>query len=138
MRTVADGAKVQVDVKGSDLFGDESPPAVDSVFDHLDKLAHALRTGDDAEITAAITKLADDTKRMVNVQADVGARTNRVETARSVASDSILSLTNSLSEVENTDLAKATLDLSLQQVAYQAALGATARVLQPSLLEFLR
>ena len=40
--------------------------------------------------------------------------------------------------MENTDLAKATVDLQLQQVAYQAALAATARVIQPSLQDFLR
>ena len=43
-----------------------------------------------------------------------------------------------LSDIENTDLAKATVDLQLQEVAYQAALAATARVMQPSLLDFLR
>ena len=46
--------------------------------------------------------------------------------------------TSALSEVENTDLAKAIVDLQLQEVAYQAALAATARVMQPSLLDFLR
>jgi flagellar hook-associated protein 3 FlgL len=73
-----------------------------------------------------------------NAQADIGARTVRVETARSVANDATLTLSNALSSVENVDLAKATVDLGLREVAYQAALGATARVLQPSLLDFLR
>jgi flagellar hook-associated protein 3 FlgL len=45
---------------------------------------------------------------------------------------------NQLSEVEGVDLPAATVDLQLQEVAYQAALGATARALQPSLLDFLR
>jgi flagellar hook-associated protein 3 FlgL len=36
------------------------------------------------------------------------------------------------------DLAKATVDLQLQEVAYQAALATTGRVLQPTLLDFLR
>ena len=67
-----------------------------------------------------------------------GARQVRVENARAVATDAVLTLTNALSETENTDLAKATVELGLQEVAYQAALGATARVLQPSLLDFLR
>jgi flagellar hook-associated protein 3 FlgL len=46
--------------------------------------------------------------------------------------------TAALSEVENVDIAKAIVDLQMQEVAYQSALGATARVLQPSLLDFLR
>jgi flagellar hook-associated protein 3 FlgL len=30
------------------------------------------------------------------------------------------------------------MELKMQEVAYQAALGATSRVIQPSLLDFLR
>ncbi|MEO5710005.1 MAG: hypothetical protein ABIQ59_09290 [Nocardioidaceae bacterium] len=44
----------------------------------------------------------------------------------------------SSSERENVDIASATVDLPMQEVAYQAALGATPLVLQPSLLDFLR
>jgi flagellar hook-associated protein 3 FlgL len=52
--------------------------------------------------------------------------------------DAELSLQDSLSQVENVDMARAMVDLQMNEVAYQAALGATARVLQPSLLDFLR
>ncbi len=61
--------------------------------------------------------------------AEIGARTNRVEYALTAATDASLRLTSSLSEIENTDLVKATVDLQLQEVAYQAALGATSRVI---------
>ena len=40
--------------------------------------------------------------------------------------------------VKVTDLPAAVVDLQLQEVAYQAALGATAKALQPSLMDFLR
>ena len=36
------------------------------------------------------------------------------------------------------NLPKAATDLQIQQVSYQAALAATARVIQPSLVDFLR
>ncbi len=134
VRTVADGSTIRVDVEGPDAFG----TAPDSVFDHLAALSTALRAGDQTGITNAVGFLAADGTRITNVQADVGARTTRVEQARGAASDSHLRLTSSLSEIENTDLAKATVDLKLQEVAYQAALGATSRVMQPSLLDFLR
>ena len=75
---------------------------------------------------------------MTTAQADVGTRTVRIEKAKAAAEDADLSLSSRLSEVENTDLPKATVELQLQQVAYQAALAATAKVMQPSLLDFLR
>jgi flagellar hook-associated protein 3 FlgL len=41
-------------------------------------------------------------------------------------------------QVEGVDLPSALVDLQLQEMAYQAALGATAKALQPTLLDFLR
>ena len=102
------------------------------------ELATALRAGDAAGIAAASDKLDLDGKRIINAQAEIGARTNRVEYSLTAATDAHLRLTSSLSELENTDMVKATVDLQLQEVAYQAALGATSRVIQPSLLDFLR
>ena len=54
------------------------------------------------------------------------------------AKDTVFELTSSLSEIENVDLARATIDLKMQEVAYQAALASTARLVQPSLADFLR
>jgi flagellar hook-associated protein 3 FlgL len=134
VRTIADGARIRIDLEGPQVFGPEG----DSVFTHLTDLSDALRTGNSAAIQDAIATLKADSDRVSNAQADIGARTVRVENARSVANDASLTLSNALSNVENVDLAKATVDLGLREVAYQAALGATARVLQPSLLDFLR
>jgi flagellar hook-associated protein 3 FlgL len=133
-RTVGDGVKIRVDVEGPTAFG----PDADSLFSHLADLSTALRAGDAAGMATAIDRLSGDSARITDTQASVGARTARVEQAQQAAGDAELSLKNSLSEVENTDLAKATVDLKLQEVAYQAALAATARVMQPSLLDFLR
>jgi flagellar hook-associated protein 3 FlgL len=135
-RTVGDGVRVRVDCDARKAFGDDS--VNDSVFDHLADLSAALKSGDQVAIEASITKLDADGKRITNSQAEIGARTNSVENGQQIAADGVLTLKNALSELENVDLAKATVDLSLQQVAYQAALGATARVIQPSLLDFLR
>lgn len=43
-----------------------------------------------------------------------------------------------LAEVESVDLPGTLVEMQMQEVAYQAALGATAKVIQPSLLDFLR
>jgi len=43
-----------------------------------------------------------------------------------------------LSNVQDTDLMKTIMELTLEQTGYQAALQATASVMQPSLMDFLR
>lgn len=133
-RTVGDGVKISVNVDGQTAFG----PTGSSVFDHLAALSTALRSGNEAGITAGVGALAGDLERFTTTQAEVGTRQKRVEDAQQAAGDNELKLTGSLSSVENADLPKTIVDLQMQQVAYQAALGATARVMQPSLMDFLR
>jgi flagellar hook-associated protein 3 FlgL len=133
-RVVGDGTTVRVDVDGNTAFG----PAGSSVFDHLAALSTALRAGNQAGISASNSALEGDGDRITNTQAEVGSRQNRVQTAIQAASDTELRLRTTLSSVENADLPKTIVDLQMQQVAYQASLGATAKVIQPSLLDFLR
>lgn len=134
LRTIGEGVEVDVQMAGPAAFG----PNGDSVFDHLADLATALRSGDTTGMQAGLTQLGDDMKRVTSSLTDVGARTVRIEAAVQRADDTRLQVQGSLSEIENTDLPKAAMDLQLQEVAYQASLAATARVLQPSLVDFLR
>ncbi|MFL6025000.1 MAG: flagellar hook-associated protein FlgL [Marmoricola sp.] len=133
-RTVSAGITIRVDVDGQQAFG----PAGSSVFDHLDALSNALRAGDQAGISASITALDADRNQITTAQTDVGSRQVRVESAIQAASDNELKLSTSLSNVENADLPKTIVDLQMQQTAYQASLAATSRVMQHSLLDFLR
>ena len=76
--------------------------------------------------------------RIQNGLATIGARTNMLEATQS---RNLLSRDNrisSLNEIESIDLPKTLTDLKLQEVAYQASLAAAARVIQPSLMDFLR
>lgn len=133
-RTINDGTSIRVDLEGTTAFG----PTGNSVFDHLSDLSTALRAGDQVGIRAALGALDGDRDTISAAQADVGSRQNRVETAMQAAQDRQLALRTQLSEVENADLPKVVVDLKLQETAYQASLAATARVMQPSLLDFLR
>lgn len=133
-RLVAEGVTVDVSSSGTAAFGADG----DNVFDHLTALAAALRTNDTAGIQTGLTALAGDSDRLVTARADVGARTNQVTLAATRAGDTEVTLTNALAEIENADLPETMVALKMQEVAYQASLAATSRVLQPSLVDFLR
>lgn len=133
-RTIADGVSVRVDQDGASVFGSGS----NTVFDHLSALSTALRAGNGAAISTGIGQLNSDLDRMISVHAEVGTRYKRVDAANQTSADTELTLKASLSEVEDADLPKVVVDLQMQQAAYQASLAATARVQQPSLLDFLR
>jgi flagellar hook-associated protein 3 FlgL len=101
-------------------------------------MADSVRAGTVATTQTELTSLGTAMNRMTSALADVGTRTNRLDRAAQSAKDAVLELTSSLSEIENVDLARATMDLKMQEVAYQAALASTARLVQPSLADFLR
>lgn len=133
VRTVGAGTTVRVDISGPELFG--TGPT--QLFQVLADISSHMRT-DPALIKDDLTKLDAAMKNMMSQLSDVGARYSRVEQARQTADDRKLTISESLSEVESIDLPKTVMDLQMQEVAYQAALGATARAIQPSLMDFLR
>lgn len=134
VRTVGDGLDVRVDTDGAAVLG----PAGDSVLDHLAALADALRGGDTAAVRSATERITGDLDRMAAAHAEVGTRYQRLDAAQQTALDDTLRLKTALSDVEDADLPATVVDLQLAQTSYQAALSATSRVLQPSLLDFLR
>ena len=83
----------------------------------------------------ASTRCSTSSRR---ARAQVGARANRLETQQSRLKDLELNVEDLLSKTEDADMAKAMVDFSMQQSIYQSALQSGARVLQPSLLDFLR
>jgi flagellar hook-associated protein 3 FlgL len=133
-RTIAPGVKVQVNLTGDDVFG----PAGADLLTNLADLASQVRSGSSNSIDTAIDTLDTRTTTVKSRLADIGARTNRVDAMRDRNSADSISLRSNLSAVEDIDLPKALMDMQMQQVAYQAALQTTAKVIQPSLVEFLR
>jgi flagellar hook-associated protein 3 FlgL len=133
-RTVADGVTIRVDADAQATFGASG----DTVFDHLSALSDALNSGDQAGISTGIDNLNKDLDRLAMTHAEVGTRAKRVDEAVQAGADTELRLKSSLSDVENADLPQVIVDLQMQQTSYQAALAATARVMQPSLLDFLK
>ncbi|MDQ2755248.1 MAG: flagellar hook protein [Actinomycetota bacterium] len=133
-RAVSDGVRVRVDVDASSAFG----PAGSTVFDHLSDASAALRTGDMAGVQSALTSIQADFRRLTDARALAGSSYNRIDTANQAAGAHELQLKTSLSGVQDTDLPKAAVDLQMRTMAYQAALGATSKALQPSLMDYLR
>jgi flagellar hook-associated protein 3 FlgL len=70
--------------------------------------------------------------------ATIGARTNQLDHAEDVNTSQLQYLTSQLDDVQGVDPAKAYLEFTQQNVAYQAALQVTAKTVQATLLDFLR
>jgi flagellar hook-associated protein 3 FlgL len=132
-RTIAPGVRVQVNVNGDEVFG----PAGSDLFTLLGQIAQSVRT-DPGQLEAQTAALDARTKVVQTKLAEIGARYKRMETMKDRNDSTALTMKQQLSAVEDVDLPKAIMELQLQSVAYQTALSATARVIQPSLVDFLR
>jgi flagellar hook-associated protein 3 FlgL len=67
----------------------------------------------------------------------IGATQNRIDGILDRNLTEQLSLKTQMSSVEDVDLAETIVELETQETAYKATLGALARAVQPSLLDFL-
>ena len=134
LRPVAEGGVVQVNVSGPDVFG----PATNNAFKVLTDLAANIRSNVGAISPTSINDIDTALNRIQTGLATIGARTNQLETLQSRNGLSRDNRVSSLNEIESIDIAKTATDLKLQELAYQASLSAAARVIQPSLMDFLR
>jgi flagellar hook-associated protein 3 FlgL len=133
-RTVGANSKVRVDTTGPEAFGTGDT----QLFAVLQSISDNLRSGDSDALSASLKKLDTAGDLMKNTLSEVGARYNRVTQMKQSAQDRLLSVTSQLSDVEDVDLPKTIMEMQLQQTSYQAALAASAKVIQPSLIDFLR
>ena len=134
IRQISEGSSVQVNLTGPEVFG----PAGADAFKVLTDLAANIRTNPSAVTSVSLQNLDLASNRIQNALATVGARTNQLETIQSRNSINRDNRISSLNDIESIDIAKTTMELSLQELAYQSALAAAARVIQPSLMDFLR
>jgi flagellar hook-associated protein 3 FlgL len=135
-RTVGPNAKVRIEITGREAFGKDGDPT--ELFGVLSSLSQAIRNDDHAAMETGLNNLDSAHELLKSALSDVGARYNRVTQMKQSADDHLLSVSSQLSDIEDVDLPKAIMELQIQQTSYQAALAATARVIQPSLIDFLR
>jgi flagellar hook-associated protein 3 FlgL len=124
---------IEVGASGQAVFGAGST----SVFALLDDIA-ANATGDTTKLAGNLQDLDGRMSSVLRTLTEVGVRASRVTAGQTTADDRVMDLQTTLSGVRDIDLPKTILDLQLQSTSYQAALNATAKVLQPSLMDFLR
>lgn len=131
-RRIGDGTTVRVDTAGTAVFGSGGS----SVFAMIDSIVNDLQNG--VNVNPRINDVDAAIGTVRGAQADVGVRHAAALAAQDSLTSAAVSLENRRAGIEDKDLGKAVLDLQVQQTNYQAALAVTAKVLQPTLMDYLR
>lgn len=126
------GIKIPVNTEGKALFGDMLSDEGD-----IQKLITALETNDPAvgDMLNTVDKNIDN---FLSARALIGAKQNRVELMEDRLSQQEVFSTRILSDNEDIDMEKAIIELTTQESIHRAALSVGARIIQPSLTDFLR
>jgi flagellar hook-associated protein 3 FlgL len=135
MRQVGPGVELELGIRATEFLGDGSDGKLLQV---LRDVSTHLKADDGAALQADLGLLDAKTDEVLGVRALNGARQNRLEAALSRLTEVEGAALQQLSETEDVDIAKAMIEFSSQQAAYQAALRAGASIVQVSLMDFLR
>jgi flagellar hook-associated protein 3 FlgL len=137
------GDDIRINLTGGDVFNnggdatalDPNPPLMIELFNQF---IAALNVGDHSTVGGLLDDIDEHMDNITRVRADVGARYNRLELTENRLSKNIYNFTKLMSENEDIDQAENIMLLKSEENVYQASLAGGARIIQPSLMDFLR
>ncbi len=129
---VGPGSQVNVNQDGNTLFKQQ----VD-IFGSLVDLRDALRANDASKISGLVQTVDDAHSHLNDLHGALGGTEQRLELARNQLESAKVNLDGLVSAAEDADFPEIISQMQLAQVALEAGLKAGAKVLRPSLLDFL-
>ncbi|MCL6442179.1 MAG: flagellar hook-associated protein FlgL [Alicyclobacillus sp.] len=140
---VGDGVQMDVNTSGNAFFGDPVPAGTllgqsNNAFQILKDLSTALKNNNGQQVSDLLANFDSRLNSMSAVQAEVGAKLNRIQFQQSRLSDLVNNYQSLLAGVQDADMAKTITDLTTAQSVQQASLQVGARIIQPTLLDFLK
>ncbi|SHJ68629.1 flagellar hook-associated protein 3 FlgL [Hathewaya proteolytica DSM 3090] len=147
---ISQGVTIGYNVTATDVlsFRDKNGDSKDfrqllkSITNHLDgkdsngneideKAVEKLLTEDLSELKSAM-------ENVLRVRAEVGAKQNRMDSAKEKNIEQNFNLTEILSKTEDIDITEKTMEYAVLQSVYLASLQTSAKVLQPTLMDYMR
>ncbi len=135
MLEVNKGIRLPINVTGTSVFSFEGTGGQD-IFNLLNSMVTDLQSG--KPVTDKLKDMDEQIDNLLAVRATLGARINRIELIKGRLENEEVNVTGLMSNNEDADVAKVITDLKAQENVHRAALSAGARIIQPTLIDFLR
>lgn len=126
---------IQVGSDGEAVFG--TTDELDDIFKTLNDLKTALTGNNVSGIQDAMTRLGNHFDHISSKISDLGSKMIRLEIKENILRDMDIANTERLSNIEDADITEAIMNLKAKELAYQAALASSARIMQLSLLDYI-
>ena len=112
-----------------------------SITNHLDgKDSNGTTVDNDAVgslVKDDLQNITDTISNLLKIRSEIGAKQNRMDSAQEKNEDSNFNMTEILSKNEDIDITEKTMEFAVMQTVYMASLQTSAKVIQPSLLDYL-
>jgi flagellar hook-associated protein 3 FlgL len=122
----ATGSSTAVNLTGDDVFSFTSGGQTENVLHELWVLQNAISTGDTSTVSSSITTLTDAFTHVNDELTQTGSQLDNLTTLQSAISAVQTNSADTLSNIQDTDVAATTTKLDAVQTAYEAALKVTS------------
>ena len=126
---VGKDANVEIGSVGDAIF--------ENIFSTMADLKTALETNDVGGIEDAISNLDGHFEDISTKISDVGSKMNRMEVKERILEDLNFANTDRLSQIEDADYTEAIMRLEATELAYQAALSSSAKIMTQTLMDYM-
>ncbi len=127
---------IGVDEDGEDI---EVPGGIFALVEKIENDIRDVANGaTDIDIDANLSLLDAKNEDLLSARSAIGAKINRLELQLNRLEATQISYTGLLSKNEDADQAEVIMYLKVQETVYRASLAAGARIIQPSLIDFIR
>jgi flagellar hook-associated protein 3 FlgL len=109
-----------------------------ALFNTFKNIEADLQVNNDANLDQYLSDLTQHLGKIVDERAELGARMNRLELVQERLSKQEVIANENISDNEDADMERIITDLKTQESVHRAVLGVGARIIQPTLLDFLR
>jgi flagellar hook-associated protein 3 FlgL len=129
----ADNMEMQVEADGSRIF-----QGAEDVFDALDQLIVGLQTDDVTLIHDQINRFRAGSGPGSDGAGESGAKYQQLQLVEQQTAKLKLTFEEMMDSTEKANIEETVIDFNNQELAYELALNAAAKIIQPTLMDFLR
>lgn len=134
-REIAKGVHVELLTSGSQFLGE----GAEGLGALLKNVVSALEGNDTQQLSGSLLEKVDQKMEdLLSLRSKIGAMDNRLQASLSRNEEENIQLNGLLSKKEDIDVAEKFMEYSVMSTVYQASLAAGSKILQPSLLDYLR
>ena len=140
---ISQGVKIEYSVTATDIlmFKNLEGNSINlmDLFKDITNNLDSSNLADSKKITNENLKDMDYViSNILKTRAEVGSKQNRMESAQEQNEAENFNIKGILSKIEDIDFAEKTIEASVMQSVYTAALQTSGKILQPTLMDFLR